>query len=166
MGTHEQPFVVEASQPLIAVLKGRMRAIDERTCRDTISVGAGAGLQWSFDASPVSWVCLDPTGSPDDEPQPVFAWGAASLSVLQYKGIPWFMGSDRIGALGLRILRQSSRYLALLFEHFDFLENMVDNRHQKSVAWLRWCGFHMSEPQPHGDNNIPCRRFWLARKEF
>ena len=45
------------------------------------------------------------------------------------------------------------------------LLNFVDNRNIKAQNWLRWLGFTLEEPEPHGVAGLPFRRFWMRKAE-
>lgn len=100
-----------------------------------------------------AWVILD-GGTP------IAAFGAAPSDDPD-RGIVWMLGSPRMdipnNAIG--ILRRSVPYMDEMHATYPTLFNYIDARHEKSLRWLRWCGYELIEEVP--DHGLEARLFFL-----
>lgn len=90
------------------------------------------------------------TGWIDDEP--VCMFGVAAVSVLTGYGAPWMVGTDAIDRHAIPFAKGSKDVIDGMFSHWDRLFNYVDARNARAIRWLRFLGFHIGEPIPHGKN--------------
>lgn len=154
--TRTDAHVVPATQELIDKLKGRLRGDDERECYAMMGISADEGLQKGFDKSLLVWVGLL-------DGVPFNCFGVTSTSTLNYKGIPWMLGTDAIQHVKKEVKLQSRFYVRRMLSHFEILENWVDTRNKVSIAWLDWCGFTVEAPEIYGFEKKLFHRFWMKK---
>lgn len=65
-------------------------------------------------------------------------------------GVPWLLGTPLLDRHSVRMLRESRHYFERMERAFPKMENWVMAENRKSVQWLSWLGFDMSEPMPIG----------------
>lgn len=65
-------------------------------------------------------------------------------------GAVWLLGSDSLLSIRLTFLRHSRTWLRTLFEKYELLGNLVDERNTVHVEWLRWLGFRFLRRVPLG----------------
>lgn len=97
------------------------------------------------------------TGTVDGEPACMF--GVVPASMMSGIGVPWMLGTDLVEEHATAFLRRNKRYVKHMLTAYNHLVNYVDDRNVKAIAWLKWLGFTMSEPQPFGALGLPFRRF-------
>lgn len=110
-------------------------------------------LERAVDLSTLAWV-----GYGDGEP--AAAWGVAPASLLGETGIPWLLGTDAIERHPAAFLRRCRGLLADMSRDFLVLRNLVDLRNRTSIRWLKWLGFTLEPPVPHGPDRLPFHPFW------
>lgn len=104
------------------------------------------------------------TGLADGEP--VLIWGVAPASLLGRHGSPWMLASAKIDdpAITIRFLRESREQIVDFFQDYDILTNYVDARNKRSIRWLRFMGFQISEkPEPYGLAKMPFHKFEMKK---
>lgn len=94
--------------------------------------------------------------------EPVAVVGVTPLSVLAGKGCPWMVATSRVDRHARQLLEVSRPVVDLMAEQFPLLANFVDNRNVKAHRWLRWLGFHLHPPVPHGREGRLFRLFVRA----
>lgn len=145
--------VVTARPEHVGPIAARMRQAD----RDEVAAASGWGphqaLDVSLTASSRAWTVLI-DGAPE------VMWGVKSANVLTGLGIPWLLGTDAVERHYVQFLRRSRPYLAELMRGHEELRNIVDERNQISVRWLRWMGFRFA-PEPVAINGHRFREFRL-----
>ncbi len=99
------------------------------------------------------------TGLADGNPFVMF--GVGEQSRLLGVGVPWLLGTDEIARHAVPFLRRCGFWKKRLLADYRVLKNHVDNRNQLSIRWLRWIGFSLSEPRPHGPDGLLFRAFEL-----
>lgn len=78
---------------------------------------------------------------------PGAVWGARAQGILSQTGYIWLYGSDLVERHPITFLRHSREQIAILRESFPRLEGHVFDDFSCGVAWLRWLGFVVHEPQ-------------------
>lgn len=96
-------------------------------------------------------------GLVDDEPTAIFGVGHAVL--LTGVGVPWLLGTERMGGCAPAVLRTSRKAVAELSGRYPVLRNVIDDRNHISKRWLAWLGFQFSAPFPYGAEKLPFRLF-------
>lgn len=96
---------------------------------------------------------------------PVAIAGLHFPSMLSDKAHPWMVGTTDLDRKDIKFefLRVSRRVLRAFLAGSSHLENYVDARNTKAIAWLAWLGFTLHEPEPHGPLKMPFHRFELRR---
>lgn len=88
-------------------------------------------------------------------------FGVAPLSVLGGRGSPWMLGTDGVDRHALTFLRRCRAVVAGWRSVYPVLENVVDERNTAAHRWLRWLGFTLGDPRPHGPDEMPFRPFHM-----
>lgn len=91
--------------------------------------------------------------------QPVCMMGVSPLSILYGEGSPWLLCTDAIAKVERPFLRLSRPVVDAMLEVCPSLVNWVDARNLRAIAWLRWLGFTVEDPAPHGVEGLPFHRF-------
>jgi hypothetical protein len=94
---------------------------------------------------------------------PVCMFGAAAVSPLSKKAIPWFLASTGIERHHTLFLRHSRPQLEAMTKRFPVLSNTVDARNHAAIRWLKWLGFTVHPAIPFGPFNLPFHPFELRR---
>lgn len=76
-------------------------------------------------------------------------------------GVPWSVVTTAVQTFPIPFLRLTKRFMESLDMH---LENYVDARNLRTIAWLKWLGFTIDEPVPAGIDGEMFHRFWRAAK--
>lgn len=146
--------VIPAQYEHIAPIAIHMRQGD----RDEVAASSGRSpfdaLEFSLDRSTVARTVLV-----DGVPAGMF--GCGDLNVLARSGAPWLLGTDDLALAPMAFLRTSVDWRDKLFERYDVLRNLVDDRNVASIRWLKWLGFKFSDPVPVGHAGLPFRLFEL-----
>ena len=95
--------------------------------------------------------------APDGEPIALF--GVAPLSLMDGRGSPWLLGTDRVAQFPRFMIEEGRKVVAQMQEYFPLLENYVDVRNRISVRWLACIGFTLDEPVPYGPAGLPFHWF-------
>jgi len=127
----------------------RQADIDEL---DAIGVQPKPALMNSLRCSMLAW-----TGLADGEIVCIF--GVSSSNLLAGVGQPWLMGTDLIVKHSREFIRRSRPCVRKMLEIYSHLENYVDVRNEKAIAWLKYIGFSFDDPQPFGFKGLPFMRF-------
>lgn len=93
----------------------------------------------------------------------VCIFGIATPSILSGEGVPWMVGSEELDHCAYAFLRRSRMVVGHMLTLCEHLENYVDSRNTRAVRWLRWLGFQIHEPAPHGPHGVPFHRFEMRR---
>ena len=109
-------------------------------------------LKASLDLSPLAWTALV-----DD--RPICMFGAAAVSTLSKRAIPWFLASTEIERHKRDFLQLSQGQLQAMLAQFPILANYVDARNAAAIRWLKWMGFTLKPATPHGPFNLPFHPF-------
>jgi len=100
----------------------------------------------------------------EDEGEVIAMFGINPDSILGYKASIWMLSSSRLHKRRIRFLKHSRRFIDMMLDYYPYLENYVDDRNQKSIEWLRFCGATVEEPMPYGMDGAPFRHFYFERK--
>jgi len=101
------------------------------------------------------------TGLVDGKVMCIF--GVTPMSPISDTGVPWLLGSDLIDQHKHVFLRMNKVYVNEIKKRFKHLINYVDNRNKKTIHWLRWLGFKLSDPAPYGPDGVLFRKFEYRR---
>jgi hypothetical protein len=139
------------------VLSMKLRKVDEKEVKATLGFTGPRAMQFSLNASVVTWVILF-----DGKVEAVFGLGEGPGY-----GIPWFLASEKFYEFKTSFTRLSTYIIPLMLESYPLLQNLIDSRHKESIKWLRWLGFTIDEVKPYYlyDNKIPFYAFVKRRGE-
>lgn len=101
------------------------------------------------------------TGLIDGEPACMF--GIVRANLLGGFGVPWLVGTDCVERNARAFLRESRPVFDALRTGYHVLANHVDERNTAAHRWLRWLGFTLLPPEPHGPDGLPFRPFYWRR---
>jgi len=94
----------------------------------------------------------------------VCIFGVSTMSFLSEDGTPWLLGSDLIEENKHVFLRMNRVYTREIKKRYKSLSNYIDVRNTKTLVWLKWLGFTIHDPAPHGPDNMLFRKFEFRRK--
>ena len=140
--------IAPADTSHIQPIAANMRAADRREVWASHRHTPFDALHYSLKHSERAW-----TAFIDEEP--VLMWGVGRQGcILNDTGSPWLLGADGLKPGEKEFIRQSRRWVKLMQEGYERLENYVHAENRLSIRWLTWCGFEMSkEPtQFHGED--------------
>lgn len=108
--------------------------------------------------------CSDDTlmaTSPEGEPLALF--GVVTVSLLSNKGSPWMLATDGARLHQRALVRGGRAYAVAMLEQYERLENHVDARNRRAVAWLQRSGYTIGAPVPYGPFGLPFHPFSITR---
>ena len=136
------------------IVAAGMREADRLEVWATSKSSPESAILESIRVSTHAWI-----GYYDDRPVCVF--GVAPLNMVAGIGSPWLLGTDELVERPAAFLRRCRPYVARMLAVYPKLVNHVDDRNEASKSWLRWLGFELGEPEPHGPFGVPFRPFKL-----
>lgn len=143
--------LIGASAAHVGRIAHRLRADDLREVTAT-DRSAKTALRLSLGLS--SWAI---TVLLDGDPHAMF--GVSCVSIIEDKGRPWFLGSDKVYDHPRQMLGMGRRIIARMHESFRYLENIVSQENVRAIRMLRAWGFTVG-----GDvmmiGNVPFVLFW------
>lgn len=148
--------IVPAEYHHIAPIAIHMRQAD----RDEVKAASGKSpfeaLEYSLEKSSVARTVLV-----DGVPAGMF--GCGDLNILLGIGCPWLLGTDDLMLERRAFLRASVDWRNQLLSRYAVLRNLIDDRNDVSIRWLRWLGFGFSDPMPVGKSGEMFRLFEMRR---
>lgn len=84
----------------------------------------------------------------DDRPALIF--GVCRRTTMSDTGMPWALGTDEADRHVTEYARQSRMFFDGITQAYSRLENYALAENVKTIRWLKWMGFDMEEPAPHG----------------
>lgn len=153
MTTYFRPLKKE---DIIEVLSLDLRQADRDEIKACIGTGSAEAIAWSLQNSVDAWVVIH-----KDKIEGVF--GACLAS---FKGIPWFLATDKFSEFRITFMRQSLDFIMWLIDRYEHLENYIDSRNEKSIRWLKWLGFTVDEDIEYfmDDPNVPFYKFSMTKE--
>lgn len=94
---------------------------------------------------------------------PMAVGGVSTLSVIYNTGSPWLLATPEMDRHARALIRYGRAYTASMLGQYERLENHVDVRNRKSVAWLQRLGYRMEAPAPYGAFGLPFHKFSIER---
>jgi len=95
--------------------------------------------------------------------EPAALIGVSTLSFLYNTGCPWMLCTPSANRYRRAFIECADFYTLAMLAEYSSLENHVDVRNIKSVAWLKRIGFEMSEATPYGALGMPFYPFRIER---
>ncbi len=90
----------------------------------------------------------------------VCMFGANTVSAVSGVGRVWMVGTTFLDKYAMTFLRRCAPEVEEMFQSYKRLENYIDVRNVKAIAWLRWLGFDCdTDPQPMGIYRKPFIKF-------
>jgi|SRR5215467_4666379 len=87
------------------------------------------------------------TGLIDEEV--VCVWGIISPTILSDKGYLWLLTTDLVDKHPFTFVRHSQIVIRDLMKHLNYIEGHVMTNSERSIRWLKWLGFRMTNER-HG----------------
>lgn len=129
-----------------------MRPWDVLECR-AAGVSPRKALSVGLAGSLMCWTALL-----DDRPIAMF--GAATVSLMDGRGLPWMLGTEGVYSQGRAIVRLYPAYFGLMKARFPRMENHVHRDNDKARRLIRRLGFQFA-PEAHTVGGEPMVRFFL-----
>lgn len=82
-------------------------------------------------------------------------FGYSSPNLLSNIACPWMLGSPLLMEKPRYFLGASRQWVDGLKERFNYMSNVVDARHTRSVRWLKWLGATVHPATPMGAEGLP-----------
>lgn len=146
--------IIEALPEHIPMIAEDMREEDVLECLATGTSTEGA-LADGLRRSVLVWsvVC---------DGRPVAMFGIAPLTVLGDRGLPWMLSANGLERVPRALARTGPGYVAQMREVYPRLVNWVHRDNRRAIAFIRWLGFEVDEPEPYGPMAEPFRRFTMG----
>lgn len=154
MLTHK-PLKVYRRRARIAdcsLLEAAARPDDAREVAAVAGVGVEVAALFALRASEIAWSVF--VGR-----ELACIYGLSMENVLAGGRQPWLLGTVMVDRHAREFARRSRPELSRLVAKYGALENQVDARSLRTIAWLRWIGFTIYEPAPYGVDGLPFHRF-------
>ena len=110
-----------------------------------------------WELSDVSTVAIDDNG------EPLVMIGLVKRDVLTGSGVVWMLGANEAMKHKKEFFRQTKPIIDEMLTICPRLCNMVHNKNTNSILWLKWLGFTIEDPIPHGPDDELFHRFHLER---
>lgn len=88
------------------------------------------------------------TATVDGRPAAIF--GVCRKTRLSDTAMPWLLATEEADRHMASFARLSRKAFDAIMEAYPVLENYALAENVKTLRWLKWLGFDMQEPQPHG----------------
>lgn len=129
-----------------------MRELDRKEIFYTALLTPSTAIGFTAAVSVAAWA-----GTVDGEVAAIF--GIARRSRVSSVGVPWLLATHAMDLVPITVARRSRVYFDRMARAFPLMENYVLAENQAAVNWLKWLGFDMEEPKPHGAFGAPFIRF-------
>lgn len=147
-------YLVRAEPKHIESLLGRVRRADREELAAGYSLTPERALETGLKISSHCWAGMW-------QGRVIAIAGLYPTSFLGDHAHPWMIGSHDLERSELRrkFLDMSQAVLAHMLTLYPHLDNWVDARNRTAVRWLRWLGFQVDVPEPHGPLGMPFHHF-------
>lgn len=95
--------------------------------------------------------------------EPIALIGVSTLSFLYNVGCPWMLATPKVDAYRRAFIEFSGSYTQEMLKEYRVLQNHVDARNTRSVAWLQRIGFSIEDAEPFGELGLPFHPFRIER---
>ena len=95
--------------------------------------------------------------------EPICMFGLAKGDLLSGSGVVWLLGCDLAKKHKRVFLKISKPIIDEMLTICPRLSNMVHAKNKASIRWLKWLGFTIEEPVPHGPDKELFHYFHLER---
>lgn len=69
--------------------------------------------------------------------------GVVPVSLVGSIGMPWWLSTRQVERYPVTFLKGSREFIQIVHERYDTLQNYVDIRYARALAWLRRIGFEV-----------------------
>lgn len=94
---------------------------------------------------------------------PCVIMGLVNRDILTGTGVPWLLGTENALKYSREYFKLSPPVIKEMLDICPRLFNYVHAENKMSIKWLRWLGFNIDEPKPHGVKGELFHRFHLER---
>lgn len=144
--------ITEASEADAIELVGNLRVPDQEELEALDDIHPYISIVNSIKVSDLCW-----TARVDNRLMAIF--GVAPVNLLASEGRPWLIGTPLVDTHPKIFLENCGKYIDLMADRYETMHNYVDARNVKSIRWLSWLGFEISEATPFGKHGMPFHRF-------
>ena len=95
--------------------------------------------------------------------EPLVMIGLVKRDLLSGSGVIWMLGSNKAMNHKKEFFRQTKPIIDEMLTACPRLCNMVHSKNTSSILWLKWLGFKIDDPIPHGPEGELFHRFHLER---
>lgn len=95
--------------------------------------------------------------------EPAALIGVSTVSALYNIGCPWMLATDAAYRYSRAFIECGRAYTRAMLGEYEALENHVDARNTKSVAWLQRMGYRIEPAEPFGVFGMPFHPFRIER---
>lgn len=94
---------------------------------------------------------------------PIAMFGICPVTIIGDHAVIWLLGTDGLDKIKIKFLRNCKSYIDTMLSMYSYLDNHVDVRNVKSIAWLRFLGAKFDEPKPYGAEGLMFQHFYFDR---
>ena len=116
-----------------------------QTLRLSVQRSAHAGL-WSYQSAPLA------------------LFGVVPTSLVGGVAAPWLVGTPELAHCRKPFMYHTRLWVDAWLAQWPVLENFVDACYTSAIRWLKWLGFDVHDPAPHGALGRSFCRFTLERQ--
>lgn len=149
-------FVAATKQHVKQLCRTGLRASDIKECR-AMDCSPKSALKESWKASRYCWAALD------HHDRPVAIFGVAQHPTDDQLGIPWMLASCEVYLYRRAIIEFTPKYVERMHKAYPRLANVIHVESKRSIRWLKWAGFTVSPPRPHGPKGELFHLFYRSR---
>jgi hypothetical protein len=136
-------------------LAANLRDVDRREIAATSLADPLAAIRRCLANSEKTWV-----GELDGEL--MFVSGISDRNFMSARRAPWLLGTPLIETRPWPFLRYTKAKMPELIAAYPHMENHIDARSTRTIAWLAWLGFTIHPAMPYGALSRPFHRFTLG----
>jgi len=157
---NERYEFIEPTEEGIAHIAENLRPADREEAHATFGHRRYAdGMRLSVAASDSVVMALSAYG------EPVALLGVSTVSFLYNTGCPWMLATPHADAYRRAFIECGRTYTQAMLSEYASLENFVDARNAKSIAWLQRIGFTIGAAEPYGALGLPFCPFRIERSQ-
>lgn len=153
----ENAVIIEvAREPHVRELAPRLRRSDIEELEAQLGLDPSVALDSSFSQSSACWAVSRNDGTV------IAMFGVVPSPRQLLVGQAWFVGSPDLYQFRRQWVRLSKSWLGRVFDEFEVLFNVMDDRNKTERRWVEWMGFEFLSLDPSfGPQKRP---FWLFAK--
>ena len=139
----------------------RLREVDNQEVAAATGAKPKDAVPLSFDISRECFM-IRPSGA--DNPFAIVGTVAAgAVRGEKNIGVIWMLATDEIEDNAFAFARFSNPLAVRLLEPYDATMNYVWSKNERHLRWLKWAGFTILEPKPHGPFNELFHPFYMIK---